>query len=118
MIAVFLIFFFFFFQAEDGIRDHCVTGVQTCALPILLYVLFSWKIPPSLCNDPFSTSGAWLNLPALLITLAVTVILVIGIREDRKSTRLNSSHTVISYAVFCLKKKKQKNIACERIEYY
>src|SRR5215204_6913283 len=28
-------FFFFFFQAEDGIRDHCVTGVQTCALPIL-----------------------------------------------------------------------------------
>src|SRR5438034_2325784 len=26
--------FFFFFQAEDGIRDHCVTGVQTCALPI------------------------------------------------------------------------------------
>src|SRR5438034_4315895 len=28
---------------------------------------------------------------------------------DRKSTRLNSSHTVISYAVFCLKKKKKKN---------
>src|SRR5438034_9653513 len=27
-------FVFFFFQAEDGIRDHCVTGVQTCALPI------------------------------------------------------------------------------------
>src|SRR5438034_5439887 len=29
-------------------------------------------------------------------------------RVDRKSTRLNSSHTVISYAVFCLKKKKKK----------
>ena len=28
-------FFFFFFQAEDGIRDRDVTGVQTCALPIL-----------------------------------------------------------------------------------
>src|SRR5439155_10874190 len=28
-------------------------------------------------------------------------------REDRKSTRLNSSHVAISYAVFCLKKKKQ-----------
>src|SRR5256885_8739283 len=27
--------FFFFFQAEDGIRDYKVTGVQTCALPIL-----------------------------------------------------------------------------------
>src|SRR5438034_8066750 len=30
------------------------------------------------------------------------------IKQDRKSTRLNSSHTVISYAVFCLKKKKKK----------
>src|SRR5437762_7164665 len=30
--------------------------------------------------------------------------------SDRKSTRLNSSHRCISYAVFCLKKKKQKNI--------
>src|SRR6266436_8478656 len=30
-----LVFFFFFFQAEDGIRDVAVTGVQTCALPIL-----------------------------------------------------------------------------------
>src|SRR2546426_4469171 len=30
------------------------------------------------------------------------------IREDRKSTRLNSSHLVISYAVFCLKKKKKQ----------
>src|SRR5215211_4525244 len=29
---------FFFFQAEDGIRDHCVTGVQTCALPISVLV--------------------------------------------------------------------------------
>src|SRR5216683_6567936 len=31
-----VIFFFFFFQAEDGIRDLIVTGVQTCALPISL----------------------------------------------------------------------------------
>src|SRR5438132_8115578 len=31
---------------------------------------------------------------------------IIEINPDRKSTRLNSSHTVISYAVFCLKKKK------------
>src|SRR5438874_6861697 len=31
----FYFFFFFFFQAEDGIRDLYVTGVQTCALPIL-----------------------------------------------------------------------------------
>src|SRR3989454_8660254 len=32
-----------------------------------------------------------------------------GVGEDRKSTRLNSSHLVISYAVFCLKKKKKTN---------
>src|SRR2546427_6181600 len=31
--------FFFFFQAEDGIRDLTVTGVQTCALPICLRLL-------------------------------------------------------------------------------
>ena len=30
----FFLFFVFFFQAEDGIRDTSVTGVQTCALPI------------------------------------------------------------------------------------
>src|SRR3989454_2143882 len=34
----------------------------------------------------------------------------INSKLDRKSTRLNSSHLVISYAVFCLKKKKQKTI--------
>src|SRR5260221_6555003 len=38
----------------------------------------------------------------------------VGRSEDRKSTRLNSSHTVISYAVFCLKKK---NTAVERVEH-
>src|SRR5438034_9446333 len=39
--------------------------------------------------------------------------------EDRKSTRLNSSHTVISYAVFCLKKKKKKNkTQCKHHAYY
>src|SRR2546428_3033240 len=34
----------------------------------------------------------------------------VATRPDRKSTRLNSSHDQISYAVFCLKKKKQNNI--------
>src|SRR5256885_9802554 len=38
---------------------------------------------------------------------AYPVLVVTGALEDRKSTRLNSSHLVISYAVFCLKKKKQ-----------
>src|SRR2546426_3133221 len=34
----------------------------------------------------------------------------LALTRDRKSTRLNSSHLVISYAVFCLKKKKKKKI--------
>src|SRR2546422_8497330 len=34
--------------------------------------------------------------------------------QDRKSTRLNSSHGYISYAVFCLKKKKKENITSQR----
>src|SRR2546430_7918166 len=37
-------FFFFFFQAEDGIRDLTVTGVQTCALPILLRESVNWIV--------------------------------------------------------------------------
>src|SRR5438034_3688270 len=40
---------------------------------------------------------------ALVLLASAAVIAA----EDRKSTRLNSSHTAISYAVFCLKKKKQ-----------
>src|SRR5437588_7075506 len=46
----------------------------------------------------------YLNKPNDAIALLDEIIV------DRKSTRLNSSHTVISYAVFCLKKKKKKNI--------
>src|SRR2546430_7409094 len=38
-------------------------------------------------------------------------------RPDRKSTRLNSSHSQISYAVFCLKKKKNKNTYINIHEY-
>src|SRR2546422_4569042 len=45
---------------------------------------------------------------ALIIATLVTVIL--ALLGDRKSTRLNSSHGYISYAVFCLKKKKNNTI--------
>src|SRR6266568_8154696 len=42
-----LFYFFFFFQAEDGIRDGTVTGVQTCALPILADLPFgSYQASP------------------------------------------------------------------------
>src|SRR5690349_23348626 len=81
-------YFFFFFQAEDGIRDLYVTGVQTCALPISKT---RFRATPQLVGalQLEGSAGA---------TLAVV--------QDRKSTRLNSSHVEISYAVFCLKKKK------------
>src|SRR5438132_3496116 len=48
------------------------------------------------------------------VTLRTALQAVVGPRLDRKSTRLNSSHTVISYAVFCLKKKKntELNLMC------
>src|SRR5258708_14662723 len=41
-----------------------------------------WVVPERWCHDPFSQTGAYMNLPAVLILAAVTVILVIGIRES------------------------------------
>src|SRR2546427_6258342 len=81
---------FFFFQAEDGIRDLTVTGVQTCALPIL-------RRGDRHAHRILNPDGVHRGDRGLRAT---------GL--DRKSTRLNSSHSQISYAVFCLKKKKQK----------
>src|SRR2546427_2180141 len=78
---------FFFFQAEDGIRDLTVTGVQTCALPISWELGVAIAAPDSPPRPHAPPRGTWI---------------------DRKSTRLNSSHSQISYAVFCLKKKKKK----------
>src|SRR5438034_8834554 len=92
--------FFFFFQAEDGIRDHCVTGVQTCALPIFPVCPFAPRtIKPFVAELPLSRVSGPLAKVLAVLSCGTT---------DRKSTRLNSSHTVISYAVFCLKKKKEK----------
>src|SRR5689334_24085454 len=81
-------FFFFFFQAEDGIRDGTVTGVQTCALPI--------------CRS-FGCVDRCRRVSRFFQTYGIQRR---GKLRDRKSTRLNSSHSSISYAVFCLKKKR------------
>src|SRR5690348_18107761 len=76
----FLFFFFFFFN------DTATTEIYTLslhdALPILPYSLSGF-------HEPYSS---WSGDKS----------------PDRKSTRLNSSHPSISYAVFCLKKKKNK----------
>src|SRR5438034_10292855 len=49
----------FFFQAEDSIRAHCVTGVQTCALPISMYAMLSASGPLATClSRPLAGSMA------------------------------------------------------------
>src|SRR3712207_7912630 len=79
-VSVGVIFFFFFFQAEDGIRDIGVTGVQTCALPILLGFLW-FNVHPAqvIMGDSGSLSlGATLAVIAL-ITGQVLVLPLIGL---------------------------------------
>src|SRR5260221_5496668 len=50
----------FFFQAEDGIRDHCVTGVQTCALPITeSHQPFSWNDERGTGLGNLEVEGRW-----------------------------------------------------------
>src|SRR2546429_6890282 len=93
--------YFFFFQAEDGIRDVAVTGVQTCALPICA--------APAFASVKVNGSALVASETQLLKSAEPWTI-------DRKSTRLNSSHGYISYAVFCLKKKKKNYVAVEILQ--
>src|SRR5206468_8596018 len=59
IITSFLMVFFFFFQAEDGIRDLIVTGVQTCALPIFRSTATrpSARTRPRISRPPPSPEG-------------------------------------------------------------
>ncbi|HWG41929.1 MAG TPA: amino acid permease [Gemmataceae bacterium] len=66
---------------EYAMACACVAASWSKYLNEFLF-FFGLHVPAHLCADPFSTPGAWFNLPALLITLAVTVVLVIGIRES------------------------------------
>src|SRR5699024_11977082 len=101
----------FFFQAEDGIRDRNVTGVQTCALPIWLVEMKRGATPDGKGDyaETLADEDYW-DL-RLVVVLTAEDGKEVGSTQgmihtaDRKSTRLNSSHVSISYAVFCLKKK-------------
>src|SRR5438034_2466585 len=64
-------------------------------------------------SRPQSQAPDWANRPPIVVEHSVPqpVSFQSDRRPDRKSTRLNSSHTVISYAVFCLKKKKNTSKA-------
>src|SRR5690625_5869109 len=94
---------FVFFQAEDGIRDGHVTGVQTCALPI-----FDVNMDEGLLESE-KVMVTFLNLMASEPDISRVPVI------DRKSTRLNSSHVAISYAVFCSKKKTPRQPSPPRL---
>src|SRR5256885_12339131 len=108
---------FFFFQAEDGIRDYKVTGVQTCALPI-----FHGSLGPAAGRALHAGRGVRGGEAGGASRGRAAALALRGddTREgaDRKSTRLNSSHLVISYAVFCLKKKNNTNMTWSTITAY
>src|SRR5256885_10842268 len=87
MISVHVRFFFFFFN------DTATTEIYTLSLHDALPICF--KVSSTSCEKSMSAPYA----PFARRFFSATT--------DRKSTRLNSSHLVISYAVFCLKKKKK-----------
>src|SRR2546429_1668763 len=86
---------------------------------------------PALPPRPARTPAAALAVRAGLVALAAAVLFFCywrqsqavplssdGSSKDRKSTRLNSSHGYISYAVFCLKKKKKKKVYLAIIDFF
>src|SRR5256885_12076412 len=93
-------FIFFFFN------DTATTEIYTLslhdALPIFLVLKMCGSIHPD--AHPASRKG---TPGAMKRLLSDKVLLRLVLGKDRKSTRLNSSHLVISYAVFCLKKKTE-----------
>src|SRR5436305_14594334 len=97
-------------------NQHSQFIITLSSHPHPLYFFFLMiRRPPTSTLFPYTTlfrsgkHGARFDGPAFGLALASPVPLKRD-GEDRKSTRLNSSHVRISYAVFCLKKKKkQKN---------
>src|SRR5256885_6983728 len=63
----------FFFQAEDGIRDYKVTGVQTCALPISTSSRVTWTPGPQGGSSPNGHGPKRKGTSAELMTTAITM---------------------------------------------
>src|SRR5439155_26612787 len=93
-------YIFFFFSFFFFFNDTATTEIYTLSLHDALPILVLRKL------RQFQDAGH----KAVLIIGDFTAKIgdPSGRAEDRKSTRLNSSHVAISYAVFCLKKKKKK----------
>src|SRR5256885_8146119 len=98
-----LLFFFFF-------NDPAPTEISPLPLHDALPI---WLVAHDEGADGAAADGHHLEGQGLENDLDVAPVQHIGAEDatDRKSTRLNSSHLVISYAVFCLKKKK--SIKCD-----
>src|SRR2546430_7002812 len=78
--------------------------------------MFSWKRAlPQETTASTDTPANSLKPSSVNGTSAARVLLI---RKDRKSTRLNSSHSQISYAVFCLKKKKKTQMQFANVTAY
>src|SRR2546426_1733995 len=74
-----IIVFFFFFQAEDGIRDYKVTGVQTCALPISVPVSEPQRFPDGI--------GVWRYCERALVESYVVSPVAVAPDGSRKAKR-------------------------------
>src|SRR5207302_10951426 len=108
--------------ADSSMYNTVLSGYAGNALPILLF--FSLNDPPTpeiytlSLHDALPICSSVGSANARLLPLAVGLARTTfwpsrTARTDRKSTRLNSSHVKISYAVFCLKKKKH-SLTCAR----
>src|SRR5207248_5108235 len=82
----------FFFQAEDGIRDRTVTGVQTCALPI--WLPYRLRSPSTTIAKP-SVCVARPESPARAITLMPQPIIAAACAEPRISDRGGRRHRLL-----------------------
>src|SRR5690606_20279240 len=71
--------FVFFFQAEDGIRDFHVTGVQTCALPILFFGFIIWTSMTKLMRMPKYALNERPKQFSLLNILLITTLIALGV---------------------------------------
>src|SRR5437764_10781257 len=89
--CIFLFLFFFFFQAEDGIRDTSVTGVQTCALPIW-NSSFGPPLAPPATRDVFVWAAC--SQTSLLINCAPLPIFIVG----AQGTSMAAPHVKIGRA--------------------
>src|SRR5437868_15507042 len=76
------------------------------ALPICHWLQHDGHECGERCNTPGAAHRNTRTVALLLSPFAVRTRMAYSPASDRKSTRLNSSHVSISYAVFCLKKKK------------